>query len=54
MKNSKRLSIDERVLKWTKRHKKRNTIYTSIILIAAVVTVSIHHDITKKHIQLRR
>ncbi|MCD8829354.1 CapA family protein [Staphylococcus gallinarum] len=37
MKNSKRLSIDERVLKWTKRHKKRNTIYTSIILIAAVV-----------------
>lgn len=37
MKNSKRFSIEERILKWTKRHKKRNTIYTSIILIIAIV-----------------
>lgn len=39
MKNSKRFSIDERVLKWTKRHKKRNSIYTSIILIIAIVLI---------------
>ncbi len=33
----KRFSIEERILKWTKRHKKRNTIYTSVILIIAIV-----------------
>lgn len=53
MKNSKRLSIDERVLKWTKRHKKRNTIYTSIILIAAVALL-VFTMTSQKHIQLRR
>ncbi|EJY96159.1 CapA family protein [Staphylococcus arlettae] len=37
MKKSKRFTIDERVLKWTKRHKKYNLMYTSIILIIAVV-----------------
>lgn len=30
MKNSKRLSIDERVLKWTKRHKSA-TLYTPVL-----------------------
>ena len=37
MKQSKRFSINERVLKWTKRHKKRNSIYTGLILLVALV-----------------
>lgn len=37
MKQSKRFSIDERVLKWTKRTKKYNNIITGIILIIALV-----------------
>lgn len=37
MKQSKRFSIDERVLKWTKRHKRRNSIYTGLILIIAII-----------------
>ncbi|MDK9860007.1 CapA family protein [Staphylococcus equorum] len=36
MKQSKRFTIEERVLKWTKHHKKRNSIYTGIILIGAI------------------
>ena len=37
MKQSKRFSFDERVLKWTKRHKRRNSIYTGLILIIALI-----------------
>ncbi|WP_436854405.1 CapA family protein [Staphylococcus caeli] len=37
MKHSKKFSIEERILKWTKRHKKRNSIYTGIILAIALV-----------------
>jgi len=37
MKKTKKFSIEERILKWTKRHKKRNSIYTGIILAIALV-----------------
>ncbi|MGL4009749.1 CapA family protein [Staphylococcus nepalensis] len=39
MKQSKRFSIDEHVLKWSKRHKKRNSFYTGIILIIAILLI---------------
>ncbi|AMG19447.1 capsule biosynthesis protein CapA [Staphylococcus saprophyticus] len=37
MKNSKKFSMEERILKWTKRHKKRNSIYTGIIFVVALI-----------------
>ncbi|MBF7018022.1 CapA family protein [Staphylococcus durrellii] len=37
MKKSKRFTIDERVLKWSKLHKRYNFIFTLIVLIMAIV-----------------
>jgi poly-gamma-glutamate synthesis protein (capsule biosynthesis protein) len=37
MKKSKRFTIDERVLKWSKLHKRYNLLFTLLVLIAAIV-----------------